>query len=193
MKRSFYDILGVPHDADQAAIDAAFAVAQERVATEVRRGAEGASMEAQLIRDGYQMLSDPAKRTRYDAKLEASEKGVELMFFPDDRSAQKKLGIQSVVFALLATTFVGVLYWQMNRKLSEVRADYDTVVARKAAAAVTPKVLEAPPAAAATDMAAKSDADKPKVSDGVKGETLIKVIEPSKDVARGASEAQVKR
>ena len=53
--------------------------------------------------------------------------------------------MQTVVFALLATTFCGVVYWQMTRKISEVRADYDSVVVRKQAAQNAPQVINAPP------------------------------------------------
>jgi DnaJ-class molecular chaperone len=144
MKRSFYEIIGVPHDADRAAIDAAYTRVMEHLNDGIKRGVADATMEAQLVRDGYQILSDPAKRTRYDAKLSASESGVQLMFFPEDKGAQKKLGVQTVIFALLATTFCGVVYWQLNRKISEVRADYASVVVRKQSAQNLPKVTNTP-------------------------------------------------
>ena len=64
MKRTFYEILGVPHDADQAVLDTAYAAAQARVQEAIKLGTAEASMEAQLVKDGYQMLSDPAKRAR---------------------------------------------------------------------------------------------------------------------------------
>ena len=98
MKRTFYEILGVPHDADQAVLDTAYAAAQAKVQEAIKLGTAEASMEAQLVKDGYQMLSDPAKRARYDAKLAADEKGVKLMFFTDDKNAQRKLGIQTFIF-----------------------------------------------------------------------------------------------
>lgn len=145
MKRSFYEMIGVAHDADQTTITTAYAQVIERLNEGIKRGANEATMEAQLVRDGYQILSDPAKRARYDAKLSAAESGVQLMFFPDDKKDQKKLGMQAVVFALLATTFVGVVFWQMNRKINEVRIDYETVVARKQAAQKAPVVLDSPP------------------------------------------------
>ena len=56
--------------------------------------------------------------------------------------SQRKLGVQSVIFALLATTFCGVVWWQMNRKINEVRVDYESVVVRKQAAQNMPKVTE---------------------------------------------------
>ena len=195
MKRSFYEILRVPHDADQATIDAAYAREMQRVNDDIRRGAADAAMEGQLVRDGYQMLSDPAKRARYDAKLSAAEHGVQLVFFPDDKGAQRKLGMQTVVFALLATTFVGVMFWQMNRKIGEVRADYETVVQRKQAAQSAPKVVQEVPLAQSGTAAAetvKADSSAPRVSDGAKGETVLKVVDAPK-TEQAVADNQTKR
>ena len=142
MKRSFYDMIGVEHSADQATIDLAYSKVMERLNDGIKRGANDATMEAQLVRDGYKILSDPAQRARYDAKLAADASGVKLVFFPEDKKAQRKLGVQSVIFALLATTFCGIVWWQMNRKINEVRIDYESVVVRKQAAQNVPKVTE---------------------------------------------------
>ena len=142
MKRSFYDMLGVESNADQATIDLAYTQVMGRLSEGIKRGANDATMEAQLVRDGYKILSDPTQRTRYDAKLSADASGVKLVFYPEDKKEQRKLGVQSVVFALLATTFCGIVWWQMNRKINEVRVDYESVVVRKQAAQNTPKVIE---------------------------------------------------
>jgi hypothetical protein len=164
MKRTFYEMIGVAHDADQAIIDAAYTQVMGRLNEDIKRGANDATMEAQLVRDGYQILSDPAKRKRYDAKLSAEASGVHLVFYPDNKHEQRKLGVQSLVFALLATTFCGVVYWQMNRKISEVRADYETVVVRKQAAQNAPKVIDSPP----------PDQGAPTVVGTVRSEPVIK-------------------
>jgi DnaJ-class molecular chaperone len=142
MKRSFYDMIGVESNADQATIDTAYAQVMERLGESVKRGGNDAAMESQLVRDGYQILSDPAKRARYDAKLAAAASGVQLVFYPEDKGAQRKLGVQSVVFALLASTFCGVVYWQLTRKMNQVKVDYDSVVTRKQAAQNAPKVID---------------------------------------------------
>lgn len=80
MKRSFYDVLRVPHNADKSQIDTAYTLATAKLNASNRRGTGEAAMETQLIRDGYQILSDPAKRAKYDAKIAAAESGVQLMF-----------------------------------------------------------------------------------------------------------------
>jgi DnaJ-class molecular chaperone len=146
MKRTFYQMIGVAPEADQATIAAAFDRALEHLKGEIRRGTDGAVIEARLVRDGFHILSDPDRRAKYDAKLAAGETSGQLVFFPEGQTAQRKLGVQSVIFALLAATFCGVVYWQMSRKMSEVRADYETVVARKQADQNAPKVTTRPDA-----------------------------------------------
>ena len=64
MKRSFYEVLRVPHNADTSQIDTAYALATEKLKSSSLRGTGEAAIEAQLIRDGYQILSDPAKRAK---------------------------------------------------------------------------------------------------------------------------------
>jgi hypothetical protein len=119
---------------------------------------------------------------------------VQLMFFPDDKGAQRQLGVQTLVFAVLATTFVGVMFWQMNRKVSEVRADYETVVARTQVIQTAPKIIEEVKADQVVDIA-KADVNAPKVSDNLRSETVLKVIDPAKAAldAKGAIEPQAKR
>lgn len=124
MKRSFYEMLGVPHDADQAQIETAYAVMTAKLKAANMRGAAEPANEVQLLRDGYQILADPAQRARYDAKLAAAESGVQLMFFPEDRSSRLKLGVQTVVFAALAAAFGGIVYSQMTQKIDEVRIEH---------------------------------------------------------------------
>ena len=145
-KRSFYEMIGVARDADQPGIDAGYALVMVRLAEDVRRGASGASIESQLVRDGYKILSDVGLRSRYDAKLAADEARVKLVFFPEDAGARRKLGIESLIFAVLATIFCYVVYWQLNRKIGEVRVDYAVEVARKQMLQNAPKVIEVPAA-----------------------------------------------
>ena len=131
MKRSFYEMLGITHDADLSQIDAAYGLVTARLnATTNLRGVAEAVAEARLIRDGYQILSNPEKRARYDAKLRADETGVKLMFMPEDSSARRKLGVQTVVLAGLAATLGAILYHQLSVKMDEVRVEHVQAVAR---------------------------------------------------------------
>ena len=76
MSQGFYEMLGVPRDATPEAIRSAF---QGRLAALVRRlkaarkqGADVSLLEAQerSIREAVRVLSDPARRRRYNAYLE---------------------------------------------------------------------------------------------------------------------------
>jgi DnaJ-class molecular chaperone len=129
MKRSFYEMLGVARDADQAQIDAAYALAMERLNAEDVRGIAAAVNEAQLIRDGYQILSDPAERARYDAKLAASDAGFKITLFPEDSVSRRKLGIQTVIFAVLSAIFGAVVYAKLTQKTDEVLVEHKQAVA----------------------------------------------------------------
>jgi len=143
MKRSFYEMLGVPHDADQARIDAAYHdLSDKLLKTTNLRGTSESMTELTMIRDGYRILSDPKKRAVYDAKLMASESGVELIFFPEGGSATKKLGIETVVFAMLASILVYIIYQQLNRQVDEVRVTYSQAVIKKKEEQAKPVVLD---------------------------------------------------
>ena len=132
MKRSFYEMLGVPHDADQARIDAAYALVTAKLEASTNlRGASEAVSEMKLIREGYRILSDPASRARYDGKLAADAAGVKLMFFPEDSGSRRKLGVETVVFAVLAAVFGGVVYWQLSREMEVVRVEHVQAVAKQ--------------------------------------------------------------
>ncbi len=115
MKRSFYEMLDVPRNAAQDQIDGAYARLTEKLgATTNVRGTAESITELNMIRDGYKILSDPEKRKMYDAKLYASDAGIKLMFFPKDTKAQKKLGIETIIFSLLACAFTYVIYQKLE-------------------------------------------------------------------------------
>lgn len=131
MKRSFYEMLGVARDANQDQIDAAYALAMERLNAENVRGVAAAVSEAQLIRDGYQILSDPAERTRYNAKLAVSDAGLNFAFFPEDSATRRKLGIETVIFAALSAIFGAIVYAKLTQKMDEVLVEHKEAVAKQ--------------------------------------------------------------
>jgi curved DNA-binding protein CbpA len=119
MKRSFYEMLGVARDADQAQIHVAYGLAMERLNAEDVRGIATAVNEGQLIREGYQILSDPIERARYDAKLAASDAGFKITLFPEDSVSRRKLGIETVMFAVVSAILGAVVHAMLTQKTDE--------------------------------------------------------------------------
>ena len=143
MKRSFYEMLGVARDADKARIDAAYALAMERLNAEDVRGVGAAVNEAQLIRDGYQILSDPLERAKYNAKLAASDAGLKFTIFPEDSATRRKLGVETVIFAVLSAIFGAVVYAKLTQKTDEVAVENKQPVAKQRAEPSPPITTDA--------------------------------------------------
>ena len=124
MKRSFYEMLEIPRKASQNQIDNAYASMTEKLGTDTNvRGTAEALSQLNMLREGYNLLSNPEKRALYDAKLYATDAGITLMFFPKDTKAVKKLGIDTVVFATLACVFTYVVYQKMTREANPIRVE----------------------------------------------------------------------
>ena len=168
MKRSFYEMLAIPRKATQNQIDNAYASMTEKLGTDTNvRGTAEALSQLNMLREGYNLLSNPEKRALYDAKLYATEAGITLMFFPKDTKAVKKLGIDTVIFATLACVFTYVVYQKMTRDANPIRveqaqAEQVMADAPKAALPVKPVKVALPtdPPVAPSDVKAltKSDA-----------------------------------
>ena len=131
-------MLDVPRNATQAEIDASFAKVTAKLdATTSVRGTAASMNELNVIREGYKILSDPEKRVMYDAKLHATEHGITLMFFPKDTKAVKKLGVETLVFALLACVFTYVVYQKLMRGADPVRVEQEMAAKKNAPAQST--------------------------------------------------------
>lgn len=124
MKRSFYEMLEVSRKATKGEIDEAYArLTQKLGATTNVRGTAESLTQLNMIREGYNILSDPEKRAMYDAKLYATEAGITLMFFPKDTKAQKKLGIDTMIFAVLACVFTYMIYQKLTHEANPVNVE----------------------------------------------------------------------
>jgi DnaJ-class molecular chaperone len=85
-------MLEIPRDTNQTGIDIAYRQATARLSRGTLRGATEAIIEARLIHDGYQILSNAELRARYDAKLLAAETEVKITLFPRRRVRQAQAG-----------------------------------------------------------------------------------------------------
>ncbi len=109
-------MLSVPHDANQAQIYDAYSQATIKLnATTNVRGASESVAEMKLLAQSYQLVSN-TEHAIYDAKLSAEARGIKLMFFTKDNKSRRKLGIETVIFAALAATLTGIIYWQLTKK-----------------------------------------------------------------------------
>lgn len=142
MKRSFYEMLGIARDADQSAIDLAYGQATARLNSGTARGAADAVTEARLIRDGYQILSSPEQRARYDAKLVEAESDVKVTLFPDDSYGRRRLGIGTVVLVVLASVLGTIVYRNLSIKMDEVHVEHVQAIARHKEAQPKPVVID---------------------------------------------------
>jgi hypothetical protein len=130
MKRSFYEMLGIARDAEQPRIDIAYKQATAQLNSGASRGAAEAVIEARLLLEGYQILSSPEQRARYDAKLLAAEQNVPITFFPDDSYGRRRLGIGTVVLVILSSVLGTIVYRNLAVKMDEVRVEHVQSVAK---------------------------------------------------------------
>ena len=131
MKRSFYEVLGVTRDADQAEIDTAYALAGAKLNAASVRGTAAAVTESRLLRDGYLMLSNPGQRGEYDAKLLADEAADNLTMMPAGIPARRGFGVGTVVLVVLTAVLGGIAYHHVSIKMDEVRLEHAQAVKRK--------------------------------------------------------------
>lgn len=167
MKRSFYEMLDVSRQATQEQIDDAFHRIRDNLEkTTSVRGTGEAMTELNMIREGYRILSDPEKRAVYDAKLYATEKGIDLIFFPKDEKAVKKLGLNSLIFAMLACVFTFMMYQKLTRETGGTRVDQTVQIAKPKTAVAVPEMPKADiaRAEAVNAEAARVEAPKPPAS-----------------------------
>ena len=73
--RDYYEVLGVPRDADQAAIKAAFRKLAMKLHPDQNPGCKVSEEKFKEIGEAYAVLSDPEKRAQYDRFGKAAFQG----------------------------------------------------------------------------------------------------------------------
>ena len=144
MKRSFYQVLGVQPDADREQLDAAYARATRALeAGKHRRGTVESAIEWNLLQDGYQILSHPVRRARYDAKLAAESSSLSGVFLPETARPANKVHTHVSVFALITAIVCATMYPNLVEKMDELQAKHQQAVARKKEEHARPVILDA--------------------------------------------------
>ena len=75
MALNHYLLLGIPPDADQQRIKAAFRSLAKRFHPDANQGSETATELFRQINEAYRVLSNPEARRKYDQKLKAGQPG----------------------------------------------------------------------------------------------------------------------
>ena len=65
-KRDYYEVLGVPKDADEAALKKAYRVLAKKYHPDTNAGNAQAAEKFKQITEAYSVLSDPEKKKMYD-------------------------------------------------------------------------------------------------------------------------------
>ena len=65
-KRDYYEVLGVPRDADEAALKKAYRVLAKKYHPDTNQGNPEAEAKFKEASEAYAVLSDPEKRRQYD-------------------------------------------------------------------------------------------------------------------------------
>jgi DnaJ-class molecular chaperone len=132
MKRSFYEVLNIQPDADREQLDAAYRRATRALeASKHRRGTVESAIEWNLLQDGYQILSHPARRARYDAKLAAARSNSSVIHLPEVAARTSKPRKELVLMAAFAVALSAAFYTQMVQKIDEVQIEHRQAVAKK--------------------------------------------------------------
>ena len=146
MKRSLYEMLGIPFEATSEQIQAAYVARLAALNTSSMQGNEDAVNETRMLREGYQILTDPARKYHYDSVL--SNPGAsarrQVLFMPNDETMRKKLGVQTVVLIVVVAVLSSVVYKHFARKIEEMDAAHKEAITHQRLDRVPKAVVAAP-------------------------------------------------
>lgn len=145
MKRTLYEMIGVPPGAEPGELDVAFVRRLAELKPRVDRGDPDAMNEQRMLHEGYEVLADPARRTHYDNSL-AHAFGApsrQIDFLPDDSGFKRKSRNQTIVLLVLLTALGGVVYKQMSTRVETARQEHKEAVVRARAEIQAPQVEQA--------------------------------------------------
>lgn len=116
MKRTAYDILGVPPGASAEELAAALARQQTKLDPTLpeNRGNPDIDFQLKVLQEAYSLVNEPTRRATYDASLRRP-----VPYYPDPEPRSIEIGRQRMVWlgvAFLAMLGAGVFYLYENKK-----------------------------------------------------------------------------
>jgi len=159
MKRSLYEMLGIPADANSEQIQVAYVARLAALNAPSLQGNEDAVMETRMLREGYQILTDPTRKHHYDSVLSNPNDTLrtQILFLPDDEAKRKKFGLQTVVLIVVVVALSALVYRHFSKKMEEMDRAYQQTLSEQRldrvqkAQTVEPVVVVAAPAATAEE------------------------------------------
>jgi len=147
MKRTLYEMLGIPPDATSEQIQAAYVARLAALNAPSLQGNEDAVNETRMLREGYQILTDPARKHHYDSVLSNpnSMLRTQVLFMPEG-AQRKKLGMQTVVLVIAVLVLAAVVHRHFSKKLEAMDEAHKQAITQQRIDRV-PAAQEAPPAA----------------------------------------------
>lgn len=131
MKRTYYDLLGVPRNAPPEALREAYRALISRAASAPPDQAEALGNEVRLARRAFAELMHPAKRAAYDASLAAEARRERFLpgsapYVPDrfrhDAGRWSRRTVWATVIAALVLVGIGTYARQLAGSHQEARA-----------------------------------------------------------------------
>ena len=132
MKKTLYELLELKPEATQTEIDHAYAVAKTRLQPAIDRADADALNLSRLLKDGYRILSDPERRARYDASIQAQAQ-IERSQLVYESVGSTRIGL-GVVITLLLLVAGGIwVHLKLLDRAENIRVEYAEAVRQKQA------------------------------------------------------------
>lgn len=164
MKKTLYDLFELKSDATQADIDRAHEAVLARLQRDVQPGNPEAMNQSRLLHEGYRILSDPVRRCKYDASIEAATRAerTQIIYLSEDVSRKRGWGLGAIATVLILVLGAGWGYQQLQIRAEEIRAEHKAAVERIRAEKEKPVGIQFhPPGAPDTRQKIEPPAGKP--------------------------------
>ena len=142
MKTSLYRMLGVEHDAGTEDIAAAYERALAQLEPALQRGDHEAINQSRILKDGYAVLRDAARRARYDASLAAADDLNDSTAMKHEAKWRRQRWTFAAVLSLVLALAIATAYFRFFGQVQETGYRYREAVAAERAKKKKPDVVQ---------------------------------------------------